>query len=75
MPSFKVGDKFICRGWGIKEVHVCKITYIGSKNEVEMEWILGDGSEVGWDVHEVQCRIIDCQWVKYSPVIMEFYET
>ena len=72
MPSFKVGDKFICRGYGIQEIHVCKITYIGSKNEVEMEWIVGQGSEAGWDIHEVECRITS-QWVKYSPVLMELY--
>lgn len=75
MPRFKVGDKFICHAELSEEIHVCQITYIGTDKQVEMEWIVGYGSEIGWDIHGVECRILDCQWVKYSPVIMEFYET
>ena len=70
MPSFKVGDKFICRFDSY--THVCEITYKGIKN-VEMKWIQGYGSPAGWGIQEIEDRIFEGSFIRYSPVLMELY--
>lgn len=73
MPSFQVGDKFFCFGYGQPQIHICRISYVGTKN-VDLKWYQGYGSEIGWTVMEIEGKISSGQWIKYSPVLAELYE-
>jgi hypothetical protein len=71
MPSFQVGDKFIC--YSEEYAHVCEITYKDIKN-VTMKWVQGCGSQDGWSIGEIERRISQGIFFRYSPVLIELYE-